>query len=283
MAAHDNDEVANSWIASLTNLFVRSTKRTHNSALRSVQHVRLDKGDDGEGNESVVTDANPLPVAVISGALPSGAATLAEQQVQSASLSVLDDWDETNRAAVNIIAGQVGVQGGNGVITALTQRVVLATDDPGVGFLQNIDDTLSNTWSESSRCNVSLIPGQVGVAGGSGAVSALTLRVTLASDDPAVALLARPSSINNGTKSVAASGTAEQLVGSSTPCKKIILQALDTNTGYIWYGGSSIDKTAKNGAYLFPGSSVTIEIDDVNKVYIDADVSAESVSFTYFN
>lgn len=44
------------------------------------------------------------------------------------SASVLDDWDETNRAAVNIIAGQVGVEGGSGVVSALTQRVVLATD-----------------------------------------------------------------------------------------------------------------------------------------------------------
>lgn len=46
----------------------------------------------------------------------------------AASLSVIDDWDETDRAKVNIIAGQVGVQGGSGVVNALTQRVVLATD-----------------------------------------------------------------------------------------------------------------------------------------------------------
>jgi hypothetical protein len=46
----------------------------------------------------------------------------------AASLAIIDDWDETNRAAVNTIAGQVGVQGNTGVVTALTQRVVLATD-----------------------------------------------------------------------------------------------------------------------------------------------------------
>src|SRR5580765_2752825 len=46
----------------------------------------------------------------------------------AASLSVLDDWDETDRAKVNPIAGQAGVQGASGVVTALTQRVVLATD-----------------------------------------------------------------------------------------------------------------------------------------------------------
>ena len=43
-------------------------------------------------------------------------------------LQILDDWDEADRAKVNPIAGQAGVQGGSGVVTALTQRVVLATD-----------------------------------------------------------------------------------------------------------------------------------------------------------
>jgi len=45
-----------------------------------------------------------------------------------ASLGVIDDWDENDRAKVNPIAGQVGVQGASGAVTALTQRVVLATD-----------------------------------------------------------------------------------------------------------------------------------------------------------
>ena len=44
------------------------------------------------------------------------------------SLTILDDWDESDRAKVNTIAGQVGVQGGSGVVTALTQRMCLATD-----------------------------------------------------------------------------------------------------------------------------------------------------------
>lgn len=44
------------------------------------------------------------------------------------SLAVMDDWDETDRAKVNIIVGQAGVQGGSGAVSATTQRVVLATD-----------------------------------------------------------------------------------------------------------------------------------------------------------
>jgi hypothetical protein len=60
--------------------------------------------------------------------LPTGASTLSEQQTQTASLSILDDWDESDRAKVNPIVGQAGVQGGSGTVSANTQRVVLATD-----------------------------------------------------------------------------------------------------------------------------------------------------------
>ena len=65
------------------------------------------------------TNLNTSLLALEAGGNLAGAAT---------SLAIIDDWDETDRAKVNIIAGQVGAQGGSGVVTALTQRVVLATD-----------------------------------------------------------------------------------------------------------------------------------------------------------
>lgn len=58
----------------------------------------------------------------------------------AASLSILDDWDETNRAAVNPIAGQVGVQAGAGAVTALTQRVAIATDANAVTAVGTVAD-----------------------------------------------------------------------------------------------------------------------------------------------
>lgn len=42
-------------------------------------------------------------------------------------LQIMDDWDESDRAKVNPIAGQAGVQGGAGAVTALTQRTTEAT------------------------------------------------------------------------------------------------------------------------------------------------------------
>lgn len=51
------------------------------------------------------------------------------------SVAVMDDWDESDRAKVNIIAGQAGVTAGAGSVAANTPRVTLASDDPAVANL----------------------------------------------------------------------------------------------------------------------------------------------------
>lgn len=132
------------------------------------------------------SDQSPIPVTQsgtwtiigISGtiSLPIGAATLSEQQTQTASLSVLDDWDESDRAKVNIIAGQVGVQGGSGVTNALTQRVVLATD-VALPAGTNVIGALSANQS----VNVAQMNG-VTVTMGSGVTGTGVQRVVLATD-----------------------------------------------------------------------------------------------------
>lgn len=48
----------------------------------------------------------------------------------AASASVLDDWDESDRAKVNLVVGQAGVTAGAGAVAANTPRVTLASDDP---------------------------------------------------------------------------------------------------------------------------------------------------------
>ena len=57
-----------------------------------------------------------------------GTITEANSAAIAASLSVMDDWDETNRCAVNLIAGQSGIDGGSGVVGLNTVRTTLATD-----------------------------------------------------------------------------------------------------------------------------------------------------------
>lgn len=67
-------------------------------------------------------------------------------------LQIIDDWDETDRAKVNIIAGQAGVTAGAGAVAANTPRVTLASDDPAVTALQILDD-----WDQSDRAKVNAI------------------------------------------------------------------------------------------------------------------------------
>lgn len=47
-------------------------------------------------------------------------------------IQIMDDWDETDRAKVNPVVGQAGVQGGSGAVSANTQRVVVATDQTSI-------------------------------------------------------------------------------------------------------------------------------------------------------
>ena len=124
---------------------------------------------DAAGNErganvtaggALLTDASATtqPISAASLPLPSGASTLAEQQSQTTHLAtiagdttdietaveIMDDWDESDRAKVNIVVGQAGVTAGAGSVAANTPRVTLAADDPGVALLTTIDADTGN-------------------------------------------------------------------------------------------------------------------------------------------
>lgn len=93
---------------------------------------------DGTITANAGTNLNTSLLALEAGGNLAGAAT---------SLAIIDDWDETDRAKVNPIAGQAGVQGASGVVSANTQRVVLATDvalpagDLAIGRVKLTDGT----------------------------------------------------------------------------------------------------------------------------------------------
>lgn len=86
---------------------------------------------DGTVTANAGTDLNTSALALESGGNLAGAAT---------SLAILDDWDESDRAKVNPIVGQAGVQGGSGAVSATTQRVCLATDVALPAGTNNIGD-----------------------------------------------------------------------------------------------------------------------------------------------
>lgn len=91
--------------------------------------------------------------------------TLASDDPAVVALEKIDDWDESDRAKVNIIVGQAGVAAGAGAVGGTVPRVTLASNDPAVALLATIDvDT-----SKITACNT----GAVVLATGSAAIGKL--------------------------------------------------------------------------------------------------------------
>ncbi len=96
-----------------------------------------------------------------------GVATSANQDTHNTHLSnivtavqIMDDWDETNRAAVNLIASQVGIAGGTGVDAGNVPRVSLATDIALPAGTNNIGDVDIASITAGNN-----LIGNVGIAG----------------------------------------------------------------------------------------------------------------------
>jgi hypothetical protein len=81
-----------------------------------------------------------------------------------------------------------------------------------------------------------------------------------------------------GRKTITTAGTAEQL-GSGALLVGVVIQALKTNTGSVYVGTSTVDKDTNKQYELEPGESISISIDNLNKIYLDVDVSGEGVQF----
>ncbi len=128
-----------------------------------VDILSIAAGDNNIGNVDIVTmpsvtigtfpDNEPFNVAQWGGSAATAGAgavaagtpriTLASDDPAVVSLAILDDWDESDRAKVNLIVGQAGIAAGAGAVGATVPRVTLASDDPAVVALQLIDNLVS--------------------------------------------------------------------------------------------------------------------------------------------
>ena len=79
-----------------------------------------------------------------------------------------------------------------------------------------------------------------------------------------------------GQKNVASAGTAETL--GSGAIHQVTIVAKINNSGNIYVGASG-SSLSSNGLILTPGMGVQVLIDNLSKVYIDADNSGEGVSY----
>ena len=91
--------------------------------------------------------------------------------------------------------------------------------------------------------------------------------------------------IGDGIKKVTTAGTAVQVSTTSIPCRKVLIQACPENTGTVVVGASTVVAASgtRRGYALVPGQDVVLAVTDVNKLYADATVSGEGISYVYFN
>ena len=106
------------------------------------------------------------------------------------------------------------------------------------------------------------------------------VRVLLASINGNTAAV--PTSLTPGSKDITTAGTREALAG-STAIKFVIIVADVTNTGAVVFGDNTVvaDLVTRVGLPLFAGDPVSIEIDNLNKIFLDAEVDGEGVKFIY--
>ncbi|MCP4161769.1 MAG: hypothetical protein GY760_16980 [Deltaproteobacteria bacterium] len=86
-----------------------------------------------------------------------------------------------------------------------------------------------------------------------------------------------PSTPLHGQKILATAGTAEPIVGVSTPSKAIVITALEANSGYIYVGGSTV--TSSNGYILPSGGSIGEIISDLQYMYIVSEKDGDGVCY----
>jgi len=75
--------------------------------------------------------------------------------------------------------------------------------------------------------------------------------------------------------------SAEQLTTSNIRCARgVVVKAANANTGIIYVGNSDVtadSADATDGFELGAGESITIEVDDVSKIYVIASTTNQSV------
>ena len=90
--------------------------------------------------------------------------------------------------------------------------------------------------------------------------------------------------VTGGGDGVTTDDTSGQVLGGDVACKKIDIQAQTDNTGVIAVGFTGVDATVATGTgiILYAGDVYSLEINNLNLIYIESSESGEGVRYTYF-
>lgn len=244
------------------------------------QQIKLAIGGDGV-NEGTVSTANPMPVTgsvtIDAGAL----ATSAKQDAQTAVLNTL-----ATEATLALL--KTFLESGTLNISAATLPLPngAATSDNQVSEITILNSILSTLASESTA---QLILGAL--------ASTLSVQVVdfLAASLPLPTNAAQetggnlasiktntdtPTTPYNNKVTVTTAATRVQL-NSNRAVKSVTIKAGVTNTGIIYVGDSTV--SSSNGLELNPGDTVSMDISNLNVLYIDASINSQYVTYIAVN
>jgi hypothetical protein len=87
--------------------------------------------------------------------------------------------------------------------------------------------------------------------------------------------------VGDGTQTLTTAGTSEQLP--NVACRKVIIQAHESNNGTIVVGGSNVVAAlaGRRGYALFPTQAQAFEVSNINLLYIDGTSSTDKIHYFY--
>lgn len=255
-------------------------------------HAILGIGVAGAGGHVLITGdaANGLDVDITRSALPTGAATSANQTTL---IGHLDGVEGSLTTLAGAVAGSefqvdvltmptVAVTGTfwqatqpishaaltelAAAINASSQMDVNIASGNIAGFSTSAKQDTAQTALDAIKTATEIIDNAI--SGSEMQVDVLTMPALTA--NPTVA-----STLVSFVTTVAAAGTRVQLASNSV--KAGVLQAPSTNTGIVYVGGATVSSTVY-GAELQPGQATGIEIDNTNKLYIDSSVNGDKLA-----
>ena len=93
------------------------------------------------------------------------------------------------------------------------------------------------------------------------------------------------SAVGDGTVTITTAGTRVQLSATSVPCKKVFVQAHESNTGTVVVGGVTCVAAlvGRRGKALFATQGDNFYVSDLSLLYVDSTVSLDKVSYYYEN
>lgn len=90
--------------------------------------------------------------------------------------------------------------------------------------------------------------------------------------------------MDTGRKTVSSAGTRVQLTTSPTAVTRVVLEALRTNSGIVVVGGSNVvaAQGTRQGISLASGDTVTMHVNDLSDIYVDAVTNDDGVSYMWY-